>query len=88
MCPIWLPLFLIIIFLNDQGLGTGLDPGMALTTFPTSILIMSQVCYPINWTFAPSIKIFIKFKACKIYVLPYFKVHQSEQRVVEGIINQ
>ncbi len=34
MCPIWLPFFPLI---NEPGLGAGVDPGMALTPFPSSI---------------------------------------------------
>ena len=34
MCPIWLPSFHL---LNKPGLGTEIDPGMALPPFPSSI---------------------------------------------------
>ncbi len=32
--PIWLPVF---FFYNEQELGVGIDPGMALTPLPSSI---------------------------------------------------
>ena len=36
--PIWLPIFLFFLFLNEPGSDvTGIDPGMALTPFPCSI---------------------------------------------------
>ena len=36
VCSIWLPKF-FFLFLNEPGLGTGIDPGMAMTPFPSSI---------------------------------------------------
>jgi hypothetical protein len=57
VCPIWLPTFLYQ--LNEPGLGTGIESGMALTPFPSSIGLdsnprpfVSQVCYPLDQTFA------------------------------------
>jgi len=35
VCPIWLPVF---FFYNEPELGEGIDPGMVLTTFPSSML--------------------------------------------------
>ncbi len=37
LCPIWLPIFFISFQLNEPGLGAGIDPGIALTLFPSSI---------------------------------------------------
>ncbi len=37
ICPIWLPVF-FLFFYNEPELGVGIDPGMALTSFPSSIL--------------------------------------------------
>ncbi len=37
MCPIWLPVF-VLLFYNEAELGAGIDPGMALTPFPSSLL--------------------------------------------------
>jgi len=37
VCPIWLPIFFQL--LNEPGLGAGIDPGMALTPFPSSIVL-------------------------------------------------
>ncbi len=34
--PIWLPVF--SLFSNEPELGTEIDPGMAITTFPSSLL--------------------------------------------------
>jgi len=36
MCPIWIPGF--FLFANEPELDAGIDPGMALTLFPYSIL--------------------------------------------------
>jgi hypothetical protein len=36
VCPIWLPVF-FLVFYNEPELGVGIDPGMALTPFPSSI---------------------------------------------------
>jgi len=35
--PIWLPVF-FLFFYNEPELGAGIDPGMALTQFPSGIL--------------------------------------------------
>jgi len=37
VCPIWLPVF-FLFFYNEPELGAGINPGMALTPFPYSIL--------------------------------------------------
>jgi len=37
VCPIWLLVF-FLFFYNEPELGAGIDPGMALTPFPSSIL--------------------------------------------------
>jgi len=37
VCPIWVLVFLSFYLLNEPGLGVGIDPGMALTPFPSSI---------------------------------------------------
>jgi len=40
VCPIWLPIFFFLFqLLNEPGLGEGIDPGMALTPFPSSIVL-------------------------------------------------
>jgi len=36
MCPNWLPVFVLIS--NLAELGSGIDPNMALTPFPSSML--------------------------------------------------
>ncbi len=53
VCPIWLTVF-FLLFYNEPEFGGGIDPGMALTPFPSSILdemrfkpttlFVSQVC--------------------------------------------
>ena len=63
MCPFWLPIFLSFLKLNKPGLGgTGIDPGLTSTSFPSSIgkdefrthdlTIVSLVRYPLDRTFA------------------------------------
>jgi len=37
VCPICLTVFLSFQLLNEPGLGVGINPGMALTTLPSSI---------------------------------------------------
>jgi len=37
VCPIWLPVF-FLFFNSEPESGVGIDPGMALTPFPSSIL--------------------------------------------------
>jgi len=40
VCPIWLPIISFFFqLLNEPGLGAGIDPGMALTPFPSSIIL-------------------------------------------------
>jgi len=39
VCPIWLPIFFSLQLLNEPGLGEGIDPGMALTPFTSSIVL-------------------------------------------------
>ncbi len=40
VCPIWLPIFFFFFqLLNEPGLGEGIDSGMALTPFPSSIIL-------------------------------------------------
>jgi len=36
VCPIWLPV-VSYFFYNEPELGVGIDPGMALTSLPSSI---------------------------------------------------
>jgi len=36
VCPIWLPV--VTLFSNEPELGVEIDPGTALTLFPSSIL--------------------------------------------------
>jgi len=37
VCPIWLPVFFLFVY-NEPELGAGINPGMAFTPFPFSIL--------------------------------------------------
>jgi hypothetical protein len=40
VCPIWLPIFSFFFqLLIEPGLGAGIDPGMALTPFSSSIVL-------------------------------------------------
>jgi hypothetical protein len=45
-CLIWLPIFSLLS--NEQELGTEIDPGMAMTPFPSSILDRDLNSQPYN----------------------------------------
>ena len=68
VCPIWLPFFRSF-FSNMPGLSAGIDPGMSLTPFPSSIgwasiqtydlSIVSRVRYPLSTSTKPSYLVFV-----------------------------
>ncbi len=68
VCPIWLLEF-FLFFYNEPDLGAGIDPGMALTTFPSSMLDKTR--------FEPTtFRSCVKFPNHQTGLTP-FKLHQT-----------